>query len=42
MWDHRDAIAKSGVIQLVNEDTEESGSLLVRIWHEVAIDLDDE
>ena len=42
MWDHRDVVVKSGVIQPVDEDTEESGGFLVRIWYEVGLDLDDE
>ena len=35
-------IAEGGVVDLVDEDAEESGSLFVGVWLELGVDLDDE
>ena len=35
-------VSEGGVVDLVNEDTEESGGLVVRVGLELRIDLDDE
>ena len=42
LWDARYVVAKSGVVHFVNEDSEESGGLFVRIGLELRVDLDDE
>jgi len=35
-------VTESGVVDLVDEDTEESGGLFVGVWLELRVDLDDE
>ena len=42
MWDGRDVIAESGVVHIVEDDTEESSGLLVWVRLELGVDLDDE
>ena len=42
MWDCRNVAAKSSVVNLVDEDTEESGRLFERVRLELGVDLDDE
>jgi len=41
-WDCGNVITEGGVVDLVDEDTEESGSLFVRVLQELGVDLDDE
>ena len=42
LWDHRDTVAESGVVHLIDEDAEESGGLFVGVLLELGVDLDDE
>ena len=42
LWDCRNVVAESGIVNLVDEDVEESDCLLVQIWLELGLDLDDE
>ena len=42
LWGGGNIIAEGGVVDLVNQDTEESGCLFVRVWLELGVDLDDE
>jgi len=42
LWDCGDVTAKSSVVDLVDEDTEESGGLFARVWLELRLDLDNE
>ena len=42
MWDGRNVTAKSGVVDLVYEDAEESSGLFVRVRLELGADLNDE
>ena len=42
LWDDGNGVAEGGIVHLVNEDTEEGGSLFVRIGLELGVDLDDE
>jgi len=42
LWDGGNVTAKGGVVDLVDQDTEESGCLSVRVWLELGVDLDDE
>ena len=42
LWDGRDVIAESGVVHIVEDDTEESSGLLVWVRLEFGVDLDDE
>jgi len=35
-------VPEGGVIDLVDKDTEEGGGLVVRVWLEMRVDLDDE
>ena len=42
LWNCGGIIAESGVIYLMDEDAEESGSLFVRVRLELGVDLDDE
>ena len=42
LWDGGNVIAEGGVVDLVDEDTEESGCLFVRVWLELGVDLDNE
>ena len=41
-WDPRGFVTKSGVVDLVDEDAEESGGFFVWVRLELGIDLDDE
>jgi len=40
-WDGGDVVAKCGVVHLVDEDTEESGSFIASVGLELGVDLDD-
>ena len=40
--DGRSATVESGVVHLVDEDTEEGSGLFVRVWLELRVDQDDE
>ena len=42
MWNGRNVTAESGVVDLVDEDAEESSRLFVRVRLELRVDLDDE
>jgi len=42
LWDCRNVVARNSVVHLVDEDTEESGGLFVRVRLELGVDLDDE
>jgi len=42
LWDCRDAVAKSSVVNLVDEDTEEGGCFFVWVRLEPGLDLGDE
>jgi len=42
LWDCRNVVAGSGVVDLVDEDAEESGGLFTRVWLELGLDLDEE
>ena len=42
LWDRRNVVAERGVVDLVDEDAEEGGSLFVWIRLELGLDLDDE
>jgi len=42
LWEGRNLIPEGGVVDLVDQDTEESGGLVVRVRLELRIDLDDE
>ena len=42
LWDGGNVIAEGGVVDLVDEDSKESGCLFVRVWLELGVDLDDE
>ena len=42
LWEGRHVVAEGGVIDLVNEDTEESDGLIVWVRLELRVDLDDE
>ena len=42
LWECRNVVTESGVIQLVNDDTEESGGLFVRVLLELGLDVDNE
>ena len=42
LWERRNVVAEGGVIQLVNDDTEESGGLFVRVLLELGLDIDNE
>ena len=42
LWDRRNVAAEGGVVNLVDEDTEEGRGLVVRIRLESGVDLDDE
>jgi len=41
-WDCGNVIAERGVVDLVDEDTEEGGCLFVRVLLKLGVDLDDE
>jgi hypothetical protein len=42
LWERGDISSEGGIINLVNEDTKESGSLLVGVMLELRANLDDE
>jgi len=42
LWDCRDVAPESGVVYLVDQNTEESGSLFVWVGLELGVDFDDE
>ena len=42
LWNVWNVVAKGGVVHFVNENTEESGGLFIRIRLELGVDLDDE
>ena len=42
MRDYGNVAAKGGVVDLVDEDAEESGGLIVGVGLELGVDLDDE
>ena len=42
LWDWRNIAAESGVVHLVEEDAEEGCCLVVRVWLELGLYLDDE
>ena len=42
MWDRRNVVGEGSVVNLMDEDAEESGRLLVRVLLELGLDLDDE
>ena len=42
LWDGGDVVAEGGVVDLVEEDAEESSSFLVWVLLEFGVDLDDE
>jgi hypothetical protein len=42
LWEGWRVVAEGGVIDLVDKDTEESSGLVVRVWFELGVDLDDE
>jgi len=42
LWDCGDIVAESSVVDLVDEDAEESGRLFVWVRLELGLDLDDE
>jgi len=41
-WNCGNVITEGGVVDLVDEDTEESGCLFVRVLLELGVDFDDE
>ena len=41
LWEGRRIIPECGVVDLVDEDTEESGSLVARVRLELRLDVDD-
>ena len=42
LWDHWSVVAKSGVVDLVDQHTEEGSCLFIWVWLELGLDLDDE
>jgi len=42
LWDCRNVVAESSVVDLVNEDSEEGSRLFIWVWLELGLDLDDE
>ena len=42
LWESGDVVSKSGVVNLVNKDSEESGGFITRVGLEMGVDLDDE
>jgi len=40
--DCRNLVTESGIVQRVDDDTEESGGLFIRVSLELGVDLDDE
>jgi hypothetical protein len=38
----RNGVSEGGVVDFVDEDAEEGSSLIVRVWLEVGINLDNE
>ena len=42
MRDRRNVVTKSGVVYLIDEDTEEGGGLFIRVLLELRLNLDDE
>ena len=42
LWEGGSVVSKGGIVDLVDEDTEESGSLVTRVGLELRLDIDDE
>jgi hypothetical protein len=42
LWEGGNVVSEGGVVHLVDEETEESGGLVVRVLLKVGVDLDDE
>ena len=42
MWKGRNAVAKGGLVHIIEDDTEEGGGLLIWIGLKLGVDLDDE
>jgi len=42
LWEGRNVVAERGVVELVDQDAEESRYLVVRVLLEVRVDVDDE
>jgi hypothetical protein len=42
LWKGGRIVAKGGIVDLVDEDTEEGGGFVVRVRLELGVDLDDE
>jgi len=42
LWEGRNVVAECGVVDLVNQDAEESRCLVVRVLLELGVDVDDE
>jgi len=42
LWESRNVVAEGGIVDLVDEDAEESCGLIVRVLLELRVDLDDE
>ena len=40
--DRGDVAAESGVVHLIDQDTEEGGCFFIWVWLELGVDLDDE
>ena len=41
-WEGRDVVSEGGIVDFVDEDAKEGNSLVVWVWLEIGIDLDDE
>ena len=42
LWEGRGVVSEGGIVDLVDEDTEEGDSLITRIGLELRLDIDDE
>jgi len=42
LWEGGNVVAEAGVIDLMDKDTEESSGIVVRVWLELRLDVDDE
>ena len=42
MWEGRNIVSEGGVIDFVDEDAKEGRSLVVGVWLEAGVDLNDE
>ena len=42
LWEGGRVVAKGGIVNLVDKNTEESCSLIIRVWLEMTVDLNNE